>query len=124
MKPNSISSVSLKGILLLAGSALLFTACQDEQVSPVCYEAIVKDQGCGTTLAILSKDAAPIFDTEAKGDTVFVSTFHLPVKYQVRDKRLYVTVTPASKEEDQICHGIYVLYPKAKIINVQETPCS
>ena len=114
----------MKGTCLWIGFALSFTSCQEEKVSPVCYEAIVKDQGCGTTLAILSKDAAHIFDTEAKGDTVFVSTFHLPVKYQVRDKRLYVTVAPASKEEDQICHGIYVLYPKAKIINVQETPCS
>lgn len=105
-------------------TALLSGGCKEEEVSPVCYEAIVKDQGCGTTLAILNKEAASIFDTQAKGDTVFVSTFHLPVKYQVRDKRLYVTVAPASKEEEQICHGIYVLYPKAKIINVQETPCS
>ena len=113
------------GLAVVWGGGLAMTGCQEkDEVAPVCYEAIVKEQGCGTTLALLNKDAASIFGTEAKGDTVFVSTFHLPGKYQVQGTRLYVTVVPASPEEDQICHGIYVIYPKAKILSVQETPCS
>lgn len=107
-------------MLLLIGAA----GCSEEEVASDCYPAVVKDQGCGTVLAILDVRAAEVLGVKPKDDSVWVNTFSLPPVYQVPGKRLFVRVANVPKNETPSCPGfIPVVYPHVRLLSFQEAPC-
>jgi hypothetical protein len=113
-----------KACLALVGLAIL-AGCKEEEVIMHCYPAVVIDQGCGTVLGILDPEAAQLVDSKPRNDTVYVNTFDLFPVYQVRGKKLFITLKPIAPEDAPKCPGfIPDIYPHVKLLNVSEVPCS
>ncbi len=108
----------------MLASTLALGGCKEDEVVSDCYPAVVIDQGCGTVLGILDVSAAQLVGSKPQNDTVYVNTFDLHHVYQVRGKKLYITMRSIPAEDAPDCPGfIPVIYPHIKVLSVSETNC-